>query len=106
MHLKCERLSAETGCWLYVSGQHVNANMGFYSYASPRFRRESKEEVINIQNSFAKAYAALLNARRLDAIKLSIQAENYKADLKKAQEEIAEKAAHIARLQSELERST
>lgn len=103
MHLKCERLSAETGCWLYISGQHVNANMGFYSYASPRLRRESKEQVIEIQNSFAKAYASLLNARRLDAIKLNLQANKYKEDLKKAQEEIAEKATHISRLQSELE---
>lgn len=102
MHLKCERLSAETGCWLYISGQHVNANMGFYSYASPRLRRESRDQVTDIQNSFAKAYASLLNARRLDAINLSLQAEKCKEDLKIAQQEIAEKAAQIAQLQLEL----
>lgn len=103
--LKCERLSAETGCWLYLSGQHANARSGFYNYASPRVRREGKDQVTSIQNSFNTMYASLLNARRLDAIKLSAQAEKYKEDLKKAQEEIMEQNNRIARLQATLART-
>lgn len=102
MDPKCERLSAETGCWLYISGQHVNAKAGFYNYASPRVRREAKEMVTDIQNDCNLMYATLLNARRLDAIKLSLHVEKCKEDLKKAQEEIAAQNARIAQLQSAL----
>lgn len=102
MHLKCERLSAETGCWLYISGQHVNAKTGFHNYASPRVRREAKEQITDIQNSFNIMYTSLLSARRLDAVKLSLEAEKCKVELKKAQKEIATQNAHIAQLQAEL----
>ncbi len=82
--LQCERLAAETGCWLYISGQHVNANLGFFNYISSRARREARDQVSEIQNAFSVMYTTLLNARRLDAVRLSLQAEQAKAELKKA----------------------
>lgn len=99
---KCERLAAETGCWLYISAQHVNANSGFYSYSSPRVRRDAREEVTEIQNCCNVMYASLLGARRSDAVALSLQAEKTKAELQKAQEQIAAQRAEIAQLRSDL----
>lgn len=102
MHPQCERLAAETGCWLYISGQHVNAKTGFCNYASPRVRRDAREEVTEIHNSSNMMYTMLLGARRSGAIELSAQAEKSKVDLKKAQDEIAAQSAQIMQLQSEL----
>lgn len=47
-------------------------------------------------------YATLLGARRFEALELSQQAERCRAELRKAQEEIAEYKARIAHLQSEV----
>lgn len=99
---KCERLSAETGCYLYIAGQHVNAKYGFYNYSSPRVRREAKDMVTEIQNSFNVMFATLLSARRVDAMELSRQAEQSKADLKTAQDEIAVQRAYIEQLEADL----
>lgn len=99
---QCERLSTETGCWLYLSGQHVNASMGFYSYVSPRLRREAKDRVIDIQNSFHKTYTGLLESRRVDAVQLSIQAQQYREELLLAQQTNAAQEAYIAQLKAEL----
>lgn len=104
--MKCERISNETSCWLYISGQHINGRSGFFNYVSPRLCREAKkEEVTEIQNTFNLLYATLLGARRSDAVELSHQAEKYKAELKEAQDMIAMQNAQIAQLQSELLRS-
>lgn len=72
--------------------------MGFYNYSSPRLLQEAKDPVIEVSNIFAKTYSSLLAAHRSDAVQLNLQAERYKEDLRKAQEEIAEKTAEIARL--------
>jgi hypothetical protein len=108
--LQCERLSLETGCWLYISGQHATANLGFANYASPRLRREGKSQLIDIQNSFNAIFSSLLESRRLEAVQLSLQAQKAKEELQEAEAELAtqaglisEKDAYIAHLQSQLE---
>lgn len=99
---KCERLSAETGCWLQISAQHVNANLGFFNYISPRLRLEAKPEITEVLNQLNIMYSSLLYARRLDAISLRVQAEKSKAELERAQQELAEKEAEIADLKLKL----
>lgn len=99
---ECERLSAETGCWLYLSGQHVNASMGFYNYSSPRVRREARPQVAAIQALSLTMYNSLLNARRADAVALNLQVEQGKDELHKTRQELAEKDACIAQLQAQL----
>lgn len=99
---QCERLSVETGCWLYISGQHVNANMGFYSYASPRIRREARGKVAEVQNSFNKIYTGLLSARRLEALELTWRARQAEEELQQVQQQVADKDTEIAALQSAL----
>ncbi|EKM73845.1 hypothetical protein AGABI1DRAFT_133987 [Agaricus bisporus var. burnettii JB137-S8] len=39
-----ENLSVETGCWLYVVGQHTTATTPFVHYVSPRFREDATKE--------------------------------------------------------------
>ncbi len=76
--------------------------MGFMNYVSPRMRREAKSQVNTIQNLFNDTYTALLNARRLEAINISIQAQQYQQQLASAQQEVAARDAQIAILQAQL----
>ncbi len=76
--------------------------MGFFNYVSPRARREAKSQVVDIQKLSHTMYTSLLNARRTDAVSLSLQAQKAQDELQKAQRVLTEKDAYIARLQSEL----
>lgn len=76
--------------------------MGFYSYASPRVRREARDQITDIQNSSSLMYTTLLNARRVDAVAMSLQAERAREELRRVQQDILEKDAYIMRLQAEL----
>ncbi len=65
-------------------------------------RREARDPITDIQNSFSHIYYSLLIARRNEAVKISVEAEKVKAELKAVQKANAEKDAYIAHLQSQL----
>ncbi len=76
--------------------------MGFFNYVSPWMRREAKTQVAGIQNSFNTMYTAILHARRIEAMNLSLQAQQAREALAKAEEEVAARDAQIAILQAHL----
>ncbi|KAH9480103.1 hypothetical protein JR316_0006700 [Psilocybe cubensis] len=41
---KCEDLSRQTSCWLFIGAQHSTARSPAISYASPRLRRDAAEQ--------------------------------------------------------------
>ncbi|KAK7030570.1 hypothetical protein R3P38DRAFT_2774890 [Favolaschia claudopus] len=67
---RCERLSNETGCWLYFSTQHVFAQKPFLHYTSPRLLKEGKKDAEQITNHFNKLYASLIACRNEDSKQL------------------------------------
>jgi hypothetical protein len=111
---QCENLSHETGCWLYLGGQHVTASSGFTHYASPRLRRDAKNPLAEIQQKFNAMFTALVSSRRREAVDLAMQltqaqelqkeaeTEAEEARLALAEEQLtaATKDALIARLQA------
>ncbi|KAJ6611688.1 hypothetical protein B0H10DRAFT_1918575 [Mycena sp. CBHHK59/15] len=64
---RCERLSNETGCWLYFSAQHIFATEPFFHYASPRILKEGKKDVEQITNHFNRLFLTLIAARNEDS---------------------------------------
>lgn len=80
----------------------MNANSGFYNYSSPRMRAEAKPAVTNISQYFSCTYSALLNARRVEAVNLSLQIQRYRQELQQAKQDVAGKNARIASLQTDL----
>lgn len=56
----------------------------------------------DIQNSFNKLYNSFLAARRMDAINLSLQAQQCREELQRVQQELDERKAEVERLHSEL----
>ena len=116
MYRKAERLSQETGCWLYISAQHLTANMGFVNYTSLRLRRDARRQVTDVQNQFHAIFTSLLQSRRTEAAQLILQAQKATEDLRKVEEDarkvraellqqealVAEKDTYITQLQAQL----
>lgn len=84
---------------MYISGQHVNANKGFYNYSSPRLRKDGKDQLVDIQNMASMMYSSITDARRRDAVELSLQNAKTEEKLQQAEEELAQKDVHIAYLE-------
>ncbi|KAF8870062.1 hypothetical protein BD779DRAFT_1412600, partial [Infundibulicybe gibba] len=57
----------QTGCWLFITGQHTTARAPFIHYSSPRLIREGEEDIEDIINEFNQMFAKLLASRRHDA---------------------------------------
>ncbi|KAJ7241835.1 hypothetical protein C8J57DRAFT_1192477 [Mycena rebaudengoi] len=67
---RCEALSNETSCWLFVTTQHINATGPFMHYSSPRILRDGKIDM-EITNKFNKLFHALIAARNEEARMMS-----------------------------------
>lgn len=63
---------------------------------------EAKPQATSIQNALNVMYSSLMTARRVDAVNLSLQVAQSKADLEMAEQELMEKRAEIAELKSKL----
>lgn len=69
--------------------------MGFYSYASPRIRREAHAKVAEVQNTFNKIYSGLLSARHLEALELNWRARQAEEELQQVQQQVVDKDAEM-----------
>ncbi|KAJ7781849.1 hypothetical protein DFH07DRAFT_949542 [Mycena maculata] len=63
---RCERLSNETGCWLYFTAQHMFATEPFFHYTSSRLLKEGKKDIEQITNHFNRLFLTLIAARNED----------------------------------------
>lgn len=75
---------------MYLAGQHVNGTKGFTNYASPRLRRDAKNELTVVQNHFSTMTSALITSRRREAVELSIALEKANKECRAAQATLAE----------------
>ncbi|KAK7016273.1 hypothetical protein R3P38DRAFT_3203172 [Favolaschia claudopus] len=67
---RCERMSNETGCWLYFTTQHLFARAPFLHYASPRLLKEGKKDTEQLTNHFNKLFASLVASRNEESKQL------------------------------------
>jgi hypothetical protein len=96
--IQSERLSAETGCWLFVGGQHPHSNKAFAHYSSERIRRDAPQEVTEVASKFGVLCTALVASRRHDTM---IMAEKLAAADAQKEIAIAQRAAAEAELEEQ-----
>ena len=72
----------KTGCWLFVGAQHANALGGALHYASPRLRKDGRQDTNNFASQFLELMKGVSDARKVDVLALQSQ-------LRKSQQEIA-----------------
>jgi hypothetical protein len=70
---QCERLSYETGCWLFIGAQHPHANKPFVHYSSDRLCREASQEITEFASKFSVLCASLVASWRQDALAMAQQ---------------------------------
>jgi hypothetical protein len=84
---QCERLSHETGCWLFIGAQHPHANKPFVHYSSDRIRHEASQQVTEVASKFSVLCASLVASRRQDALAMA-----QKLAISEKEREVAEDA--------------
>ncbi|KAJ7233196.1 hypothetical protein C8J57DRAFT_1250066 [Mycena rebaudengoi] len=92
---RCEALSNETSCWLFVTAQHINATGPFMHYSSPRILRDGKIDMEEITNKFNKLFHTLIAARNEEARMMSKKlqlAEESHASTSRELEEVRKEA--------------
>ncbi|KAH9477987.1 hypothetical protein JR316_0010220 [Psilocybe cubensis] len=86
---KCEDLSKQTGCWLFIGAQHATARSGAISYASPRLRRDAAAQAGNIGTQFSSITRNLIQARIQDNVNLQQQLEESRRHAEEMEHAIA-----------------
>ncbi|KAJ3561779.1 hypothetical protein NP233_g9985 [Leucocoprinus birnbaumii] len=90
-----EGVSGETGCWLYIAGQHTTATTPFIHYVSPRLREEALPEVRVLHTNFSRTFSGLINSRRREAAELAMELDDAKEKLDQSQKLAKEKEEKI-----------
>ncbi|KAK7059855.1 hypothetical protein R3P38DRAFT_3252100 [Favolaschia claudopus] len=86
---RCERMSNETGCWLYFTAQHLFAHAPFLHYASPRLLKEGKKDTEQLTNHFNKLFATLIALRNEESKDMHKRLLSAEDDKKAATEALA-----------------
>ncbi|KAF9060828.1 hypothetical protein BDP27DRAFT_1236172, partial [Rhodocollybia butyracea] len=93
-----ERLSAETGCWLYLATAHPNAHSAFTNYTSQRLVQERSLTLLDdLHNTAHKMFHVLKVAHRSNAQELA-------SDLHAATEQLAQSQSEATGMRAELDR--
>ncbi|KAJ7675310.1 hypothetical protein B0H17DRAFT_1207688 [Mycena rosella] len=105
---RCERLGAETGCWLVLTATNRAQGSGVLHYMTPPMRKDGLPQALTMLNTFKSTTAALKLARRQQAFVISqsyvaLQREKEEADSahEQARVDLAASQSTIA-LQAEL----
>ncbi|KAJ6542681.1 hypothetical protein B0H19DRAFT_305990 [Mycena capillaripes] len=100
---RCERLSNETGCWLFFSAQHLFAQGPFLHYTSPRLLKEAKKDAEQITNHFNRVFLSLIASRNEESKEMHKRLVLAEEDKKAATEALAaaKEAEHEAMLRAE-----
>ncbi|KAF9029755.1 hypothetical protein BDP27DRAFT_1533038 [Rhodocollybia butyracea] len=95
---RCEQLSAETGCWLYLATAHPNSRSPFVHYTSQRLLQEPSFPLLDeLHNTANKMFYVLKNTQHSTASSLA-------TDLHNTNEKLAEAQLEANQLRAELER--
>lgn len=92
---QCEKLSAETNCWLVIAAQHNGSGSAATHFTSPSLRREAMEEVVGIINSFQEITSMLLSAKRQDATAMLKELGEAKEQVRVLREQVASQEAAL-----------
>lgn len=68
---QAERLSAEANCWIFLGGQHPNANAPFLHYTSSKLRADALQEATALANTFGDITYGLTQVRRHEAMDIA-----------------------------------
>ncbi|KAJ7583991.1 hypothetical protein C8J56DRAFT_1054514 [Mycena floridula] len=90
---RAEDLSHETGCWLYIVGQHTAARRGHMSFVSDRLSREAPPQFDEGNQLISSSIYALTVAHRSTATELAIA-------LQEKDELLKQQAAELDQLRS------
>lgn len=103
MSSQAERLSAESNCWIFLGGQHPNANAPFLHYTSSKLRADALQEATNLANTFGDITYSLTQVRRHEAMDIAKKysaarrdAEDARASEQEARRLLAEKEQETA----------
>ncbi|KDR72063.1 hypothetical protein GALMADRAFT_213511 [Galerina marginata CBS 339.88] len=72
---KCDDLSLQTGCWLFIGAQHPTARSAAIHYASHRLRRDAPGQSGQIATQFCQLTQNLLASKNQDMLQLQTQLE-------------------------------
>ncbi|KAH9478165.1 hypothetical protein JR316_0008618 [Psilocybe cubensis] len=101
---KCEDISKETGCWLFIGAQHATARAGSISYASPRLRRDAAEQVGQIGTQFSTLTRNLIHSRTQETLDLQRQLEQSRRETEEAKKSLEAVQENQKELRSILDR--
>lgn len=79
--LQCEDISLKTGCWLFVGAQHANALGAPLHYASPRLRKDGRQETNTFASDFLQLMKNVSESRKVDVLKLQGQLRKTELDM-------------------------
>jgi hypothetical protein len=104
---QCERLSHETGCWLFIGAQHAHASSPFVHFASSWICCDAAKEITEIASRFNGLCSALLAAHQQEALALArrlavVEQEQQVAELtlQEQRSKILEQGALIAQYET------
>ncbi|KAF9061281.1 hypothetical protein BDP27DRAFT_1415363 [Rhodocollybia butyracea] len=99
---RCERISAETGCWLYLAALHPNSHEQFSHYTSQRLEAErTLASLDDLHGSATTMFEILQRSGREGAQKLTATLQRTEATLKRVQEDNDELRIEKDRLEKE-----
>ncbi len=102
MQTKGESLAVETGCWLYIVGQHTTASTPFIHYVSPRLRAEAVSEVNIIHTNFSRLLSSLIKSRHREATEIAMELDEARVELSQANQQAAEQKKELERQSEQL----
>lgn len=70
---KCENISLQTGCWLFIGAQHANATGKPLHYASPRLRKDGQMNTNEFATQFLQLIRQVTEARKINVLELQNQ---------------------------------
>ncbi|KAJ8079456.1 hypothetical protein AAF712_013775 [Marasmius tenuissimus] len=97
--LNCEKVSNETGCWLYIAAHHPSVQGEHVSWMSPAMRDELPPNAQNrLNNTASGLFSALKLARRQNVAEVELEAAKARAERDAAQKALAEHQSVIDKL--------
>ena len=103
LNTQCEKLSHQTGCWLYLAAHHPNVTGGFVHYASPRLMTEGPEQTDVMHKAAKEMFHGLKLARVQEAAQLSADLLNTQTQLVESQRKQLEMERELAEYRKDSE---
>lgn len=93
----------KTGCWLFVGAQHANALGGALHYASPRLRKDGRQETNDFASKFLHLLKNVSDSRKVDVLELQGQLRKTQQEMSVMQESKIDAEARLQAALTELE---